>query len=112
MRVERPAARTIAGIMRVILPPGRDHFRPRPNPPSFLDFPGRSPYTHRVFKLSVACLGALGQGIEAGLVGLPECPGVVVHRRTRVMPTGTIARLLIDKGFGFKIGRASCRERV
>jgi CspA family cold shock protein len=24
-----------------------------------------------------------------------------VHRRTRGMPTGTIARLLIDKGFGF-----------
>jgi CspA family cold shock protein len=23
------------------------------------------------------------------------------HRRTEVMPTGTIARLLIDKGFGF-----------
>src|SRR6185436_14363536 len=30
-------------------------------------------------------------------------PGVRARRfrRTRVMPTGTIARLLIDKGFGF-----------
>ena len=33
----------------------------------------------------------------------PAQPGVREHRRTEAafMPTGTIARLLIDKGFGF-----------
>ena len=35
----------------------------------------------------------------------PEAPGMVpglrAHRRDTAMPTGTIARLLIDKGFGF-----------
>jgi CspA family cold shock protein len=38
------------------------------------------------------------------LLSGPEAPGIVPglrHRRDTAMPNGTIARLLIDKGFGF-----------
>ena len=56
----------------------------------FVDFPIGISLHWRRFKLSVGCLR--------------DVPGGTVrqHRReTRAMPTGTIARLLIDKGFGF-----------
>jgi cold shock protein len=88
----------------------------------FLDFPQRSPYTGPVFKLSVrlcegrrASAGRLdgrrrsrfvaGRVLPAlhpplGLSSPWDDPGVRSSEDTG-MPTGTIARLLIDKGFGF-----------
>jgi cold shock protein len=89
----------------------------------FLDFALRSPYTGPVFKLSVrprTCGAARGAGRSdrrrrsrhragrvlpalhppLGLSSPWDDPGVRSSEDTG-MPTGTIARLLIDKGFGF-----------
>ena len=93
-----------------------------PKDPGFLDFPQRSPYTDPVFKLSVRPpTGGAARGAgrsdrrrrsphvrvvlpalhpPLGLSSPWDDPGVRSSEDTG-MPTGTIARLLIDKGFGF-----------
>ncbi len=92
-----------------------------PNPCRYLDFPIGSPYTGPAFKLSVRrSAGAVRRG-SAGRRRLPAVsgrllrPSFPLHSLSKAhemisgvrssedtgMPTGTIARLLIDKGFGF-----------
>ena len=95
-----------------------------PNSNSFLDFPIGTPYTGPAFKLSVR-LPVRGAAASAGfwqVVGVsrqfrgppppalipraqleqaPEMISGVRSSEDTGMPTGTIARLLIDKGFGF-----------
>src|SRR6476660_35636 len=95
-----------------------------PNSCRFLDFPTGSPYTDPAFKLSVRrpigpaprargfrqVVGASRQfrgPPPPALIprhSLSEAPGMISGVRSSEdtgMPTGTIARLLIDKGFGF-----------
>ena len=94
-----------------------------PNPRGFLDFPIGSPYTGPAFKLSVRrpiglaprergsrqVAGASGSSRAAPPALIPahslsEAPEMISGVRLSEdtgMPTGTIARLLIDKGFGF-----------
>lgn len=85
---------------------------------TFLDFMGRTPYTCPVFQAqrswSTGYARHFGRQVGAslslwrlssgrgrqGLEPLQDMPGAAFWEDTG-MPTGTIARLLIDKGFGF-----------
>jgi cold shock protein len=68
-----------------------------------LDFGAITPYTCRAYTERSGPLFLLLASYVRYKAVL-EAPGIVpgiAHRRDTVMPTGTIARLLIDKGFGF-----------
>jgi cold shock protein len=68
-----------------------------------LDFPTRTPYTGPSFRRR-APDRQLPMASYVRSSGGPEAPGMGSGLRASedtAMPTGTIARLLIDKGFGF-----------
>ena len=120
-----PGGAWLVGIRSIRAPTRRngpeiEYSGGNPNPCGCLDFPAGSPYTGPAFKLSVRLDAAPEAGFRQ-VVGASQqfraAPPALfpLHSLSKAhemisgarssedtgMPTGTIARLLIDKGFGF-----------